>query len=687
MALTLKRRKLIKRPLLDGYRKKTEELYEEQQLAKKKEQESLEPDETLSEKEIEDLFEAKVFLPGVNPWDLPPYEIYEPDSYRDGPEGFIKWCEDHVAIPIYPVGSTMAVWCPISKLPRVKNPSTGRSYWEFWDAQKEVVRECLRMINGQFIYRLIILCWMRGEGKSLLACLIQLWKFFNWTKQQIVLGANSKEQVTFVHFDIMRDIILNSPTLQDLVGKRNIQERRIMIKDESNNIVSVIRSISSFSGIVSNITGYTFSEIFDMRKPTFFVQLDGSIRNIPNALGVIDSTVSSKQHILYNLFDGYVTRKSKTVYFSYRFSAKANHEDYWNPNMTQDQLDDYSAKFPMGDFERYFKNTWGSASEQVFTDEMIQGIGYMGIDGVLGNNQVMMEAITRKVEVEQQMRMLIERRAQNRDLNEERGVINKVVQRLIPVEKYYTLKDKLGMPVMATLQDLEMLGGILDTNWAILAGIDRADPMKVSNRGARTIFTCMAKGLPGSKSKPMLFQSTDTPGQVPSYIYLLLNLVHVESHSLEDLKNLILDCKEEFDGVDILCGERWGIWDLQPWCEDEEIKFEAVFPTYDKQKAAFSEFYLLSREGRFKAPPMAVMGSKEMDMLREEMKYFFHDADKHWFGSPEKNERGGVQDDAIFCASWTVYGGRELNATDFKERRQTPYFGTMIMSNDHLGPR
>ena len=108
-----------------------------------------------------------------------------------------------------------------------------------------------------------------------------------------MLGANSKDQVKFVHFDIMRDIIINSPNLLRIVGRRNLQEKEIRLKDSKSNIVSVIRSISSFSGIVSNITGYTFSEIFDMKNPKFFTQLDGSIRNIPNAMGVIDSTVSS----------------------------------------------------------------------------------------------------------------------------------------------------------------------------------------------------------------------------------------------------------------------------------------------------------------------------------------------------------------------------------------------------------
>jgi len=619
------------------------------------------------------VFVADAPIPIVDVASLPPYEIYAPRSYQDGPEGFIKWCEENVCIPIYPVGAVMAKWCPLGGLPEDLHPKTGKSYITIWEAQKEICRNALRMVDGEFIYRLIVLCWMRGEGKSLLACLIQLWKFFNWSKQQIVLGANSKEQITFVHFDIMKDIILNSPNLLAAIGKKNIQEKKIRLMDKKGNVASVIRAISSFSGIVSNITGYTFSEIFDMKNPRFFVQLDGSIRNIPNALGVIDSTVSTKQHILYGLYDGYIRNTSKTVFFSYRFSRNGLADDYWNPNMHQGQLDDYRSKFPLGDFERYFLNTWSSASQRIFSDEAIEAMKYIGADGLLGNSAEMMKILEQKVLWEQDMRFLTDTgRAEG--LIQLKEKVLSLEKRLMPIEKYYVLRDDGGMPVSASLDDLIRLGNLLDTKWAVLAGIDRADPMKITNRGARTIFTCFAKGLPGSGSRPFLIDE----GHVPNYIYVVLRLVSVLDHSLETLKELILSCKSEYDGLDKLCGERWGIWDLVPWCETENISFEAVFPTYDKQRLAFSELYLLTTGGRFKCPPLGVWGSKETDILREEAKIFYHDPDKHWFGSSEKNEKDGIQDDVLFASAWTIYGGREINANDFRERRSEYWFGTMI---------
>jgi hypothetical protein len=602
---------------------------------------------------------------------FPPYIVYEPTDYRDGPEGFIKWCEDFVCIPIYPEGSDIPVWTPMNKLPVTPNPKTGRSFRGMWEDKKSVYRNALRMKNGRFRYRVIVFCWMRGEGKSLDACLIQLWKFMNWPRQLIVLGANSKDQIKFVHYDIIRDIVLNSPKILHLVGKRNVQEKEIRMRDEKGNIGSRIMPITSFSGIVSNITGYTFSEIFAMKNPKFFVELDGSTRNIPNALGVIDSTVSAKNHILYSLYNNYIKGETKTLYFDYRFSSKGITEDYWNPNMDQDQLDDYRAKFPMGDFEKFFLNTWGSASSKAFSEEMVEAINYLGCDGVIGNHSELMTLL-------KQRNVLINEVAIKGIPIEDK--INKIIPRLKPVTGIYSLSDIHGFPKSATMDDLIKLTRTFDTDWVILHATDRADPLKGTGQSsARTISVCLAKGLPGSRSNPFIPE-----GVVPNYLYVVLSLVFIDSNSLEDIKSHILDCNAEYDGIDCISGERWGLWDLKPWCEEQVIKFDPVYPTYDKQRAAFNELFMAISTGRFKSAPIVIWGSKEQDILKEELNIFYHDTDKRWFGSPEKSEKDGIQDDAVFATGWAMYGGRELSVDNFRSRDKKVWFGDFFPDNSRI---
>ena len=604
-------------------------------------------------------------------------------NYRDGGEGMVQWCNDFVYIPIYPEGEDIAEWYPIANLPTEKNAITGRSYAHIWEEQGKILREALVMENGKFLHNLIVLCWQRGEGKSLLACLIQLWKFFNWPRQQIMLGANSKEQTKFVHYDIMRDIILNSPELYDIVGSKNIQEKEVRIMDGKGNKASILRSISSFSGIVSNITGYTFSEIFDMKNPKFFVQLSGSIRNMPNAIGVIDSTVSDKQHILYQIYSNSIQGKAPRTYFSYRSSKNADPNDYWHPYMDQIQIDSYKSIFPFGEFERYFQNLWSAGQARVFTEEMIEGIGYIGADGGI-MNVVDVEKIiidkTKQVDVMEQM-------AQKKlpDAVEETQVrIQDLYDRLDPVDNIYKLvaQDSIGGNEKASMNDLTRLGDLLDTDFSIHAGLDLSDPT-ARRSAARSIVTVIAKGLIGSRSNPHTF--TMTNDGVPKYVYFVLFMSHIVSPSLNTVKELLDECHEEYDGVDTLCSERWGMWDFQEWCDDREIKFEAVFPTYDRQREAFMELYNAIKYGRFKSPQILIEGSKTRDILREELGLFDHDTDKRWFGSPEKGEKYGIQDDAVYSVGWSIYGGRLFGVNDFRIRKGTHNFGMLIQNRDLLG--
>jgi hypothetical protein len=608
---------------------------------------------------------------------------YIPKNYKDGAEGMIQWCNDFVCVPVYAEGDDMATWVRLGELSDVVNPKTNRSSKQMWEEQCEILREALQMENSRFIYRLIIFCWPRGDGKSLLACLVQLWKFFNWPRQQIMLGANSKEQTKFVHYDIIRDIIINSPRLYEMIGgERNIQEKEIRIVDAEGNVRSMIRSISSFSGIVSNITGYTFSEIFDMKNPKFFVQLDGSIRTIPNALGVIDSTVSAKDHILYKLYTNFMMGKSKTVFFSYRFSRKGNVEDYWNPNMDEDQLKDYETKFPLGDFERYFLNKWNSGNVKVFSKEQIEEIGLIGADNYILNHETLSEILIERTKIEDTILDLTKRQKLDGQkttpiLNDKRAFLTKRLQK---VDNLYVLKDNFERPCMLNNLGLNQLSAKFNTDWSILAGIDMADPYAIKGK-ARSIVTIVAKGLPGSLNNPYAINVLS-----PKYIYFLLMLAQAEKNSIDNIKDLLEEADSEYQGIDTLCSERYGVWDMEAWCDDHTIKFEPVFPNYQKQKEAFKEYYIAIKEGRYKAPDVYLSGAKNRDIFREEHENFDHDDETKWFGSSEKNEVRGIQDDTVFSGMWCFFGGRNLTAMDFRPRSiNNESFGYFQGSNDLTG--
>lgn len=597
------------------------------------------------------------------------------ERYRDGGDGFCAWCEENVRIPVYKNNAPIPSWVLIGELSTEPVESTGRSFWDMWCNQREVLKRALVMKDGRLKHRLIVFCWPRGEGKSALACLIQLWKFFNFPRQQIMLGANSKDQVKFVHFDIMRDTVLNSPNLLRIVGKRNVQEKEIRLQNKEGVTVSLIRSISSFSGIVSNITGYTFSEMFDMKNPKFFVQLDGSTRNIPNALGVIDSTVSEKTHVLYKLYKTHQRNKDPNLFFHYRCSPEGSYKDMWHPYNSQEQLDSYREKFPQAEFDRYFKNIWEVAGSKFFKAEVVKAANYIGVYGTLGMHSEVVNILQKAEKIEASIERMDEDFGYSR-IESMKSEIQKIKSPLTPLSSVYQLSTESGHARHCTFEELQKLGQLYNTDFAICIGLDRADPMKQDlTKGARTILTAVAKGLPNSKNNPEIYMEDSA---VKKYIYFLVDIVHIESSTLNEIQHHIQKLHDEFDGLESFCSERWGMWDFGPWCEEKEMRFEAIQPSYDRQKAAFSELYSLHQQGLFKTPEVRIPGAKNSNLLEEEILLFDHNPAKKWYGSPEKNEKYGVQDDSVFSLAWAIYGGRELAIDDFRERSTSIIFGEMF---------
>ncbi len=592
-------------------------------------------------------------------------------DYRNGGEGCCLWAEDNLCVSMYRPNTTIPEWIPLSDIPKQKNSVTGRSPYDMWQHQKEALCRALEMKDARFIYRLIVLCWMRGESKSFLACLIQLWKFCCWPKQTIVLGANSKDQVKFVHFDIIRDMVFNSPNILSIVGKKNVQEKEIRLKNKDGAVVSFIRPISSFSGIVSNITGYTFSEIFDMKKPKFFEQLHGSIRNIPNALGTIDSTVSDKTHILYKLFKTYTAGKDKTLYFSHRESPEALEQDYWNPEMTQQQLNSY--KTTLVNFAQYFMNTWDAGSVRPITEAMIEACTYTGYDKQIVANTNLVNLCEEKAEYAKKRDKALEINAFNMaKASEMRNHYDKKYREI--EERLIKFKELEGNYLMPT-EEIESLGDLYGTDFCILSGLDRADPLKDNlESGARTMLTIIAKGLPDSR---FIHHSVYDDDYLPKYIYIPVGIFHIPDNSLETIKSRLNNVHLEI-GIDSFCSERWGVWDMVEWFDANDVSYEILHPTYEKQRAAFSALFEVMSNARFKINCTNLLGVKDDSQFREECLHFVHHKNKRQYVSDEKDQINGVQDDLIYSIGWALYGGRELGVTDFRSLKKSSFFGSYI---------
>ena len=589
--------------------------------------------------------------------------------YQTAPLGAETWLEDHVCVFITDVNTGKQYWCPLKKLPDTPHPITGRSYKQFWDWQKEnVIRPATsRNKQGQLYYHTIILCMPRGDGKSYLAALLLLWRFFTQLRQLIVLGSNSRNQSNWAMYDILKDMIVNSPMLLSIIGYEGIREKNIVLRDGLGQVASSIQSVSTFSGILSNLTCYNFTELFQQKNSNFFNQIDGSRRNIPDSQGIIDSTVSVKDHTLYKLYEASSLSKNTDpgIFFLYRYSETADYRDFLHPHMTQMQLNSFKGKFTPADFARYFKNTWELGDTKVFSPAVVRSIQYIGYQGSLGLQQSIVSTCAKQIKYEEDPDSTL---SKNLEMD------------LMPIP--YSLTDNLH-PISATITDLETLSELYDTQWAIGIGLDLADPLKDDiTRGARSIVSCIAKGLPGSRSNPSLHLISEGK---PRYIYFLLGLKHVETNEVEDVQYYIDGLLYDFGYINTICSERWGAAGLRPFAEENYIALELISPTYEKQRTGFNEFYRLVRTGYFKCPLTVIAGSREEDIVREEMAYFEHDVTRKWYGSPQKANPLGVQDDCMFSICWNIYGMRELTPDDFRQLNKTIFMGASLSNKELAG--
>ena len=585
--------------------------------------------------------------------------------YRFDPKGPETWIEDHIRVFITDVLTGQQSWVSVGKLPDTPHPVTGRSYKQMWERQKlEIIRPAMsRDEHGHLKYHTVILCVPRGEGKSFVNCMLMLYRFFVFPKQLIVLGSNSRDQSKFSLYDIMRDMCLNSPQLLHILGDKGVREKSIILTDRQGNTVSSIATVSTFTGILSNITACAFSEFF-LSEPSgkFFTQLDSSRRNIPDSQSFIDSTVSTRDHMLYRMYEAATSGKDPGIFFYYR-DSEGRQEDFSHPMMTQAQLDSFRVKFLPSEFERFFLNKWSGDIGKFFTRPMIEAMRWLSEP----SHADLMRKVTTLHKLKQSE---LPREA------EIRGIMSE----LQPLP--YSLSDN-GHPRDADQIDLSVLSDKYDTHFALGVGIDMSDALKDDlTAGARTIVTLIAKGLIGSRSNPTLWQGVDKSKL--NFIYFVLSLRHIEDAELTSVIWRIERYLDSFNFIYSICGERYGLAGLRAWAVERDQNIELIAPTKGVQKASFNMLYQSVSTGRFKVPELAVPGYVEDDVFREELKVFQYDSSKTWYGSPYKDSANKQQDDTVFATALGMYGLRDAGPDDFVDFSNT-FMGTVIQPDDLVG--
>lgn len=566
------------------------------------------------------------------------------------------WAEHHIYMKVQDFKTGGYRMCLLGNLPTAKHPDTGRSYRDIWEWQKEelIVPACERSSDGKFKYDTIVFCTPRGEGKTYVNVIIALHRFFCFPAQRIICGANSKNQSVFSVKTIAEELIFNSDRLLALVPREDIKDKEIRLRDSRGEVGNRLIAISAKHGVFSNASCAIFSEIFQMAPPfSMYYQLDSSRRNVPNSVVLVDSTVSDKNHVLYQLYD--ISKKPESqTFFYYSYSDSGDYKDYHHPLMTQRQLDSFREKFIPSEFKAFFLNKWTGKETTFFTRQMVDAMEFAGVDGVVGN----------QTEVLSVCRSIYEK--------ENSGVpYDTELKRFMPLP--YKLESNL-LPRFIDLDEIDKLKNLYDTDFALGIGIDLADPLKDDlTLGARTIVTFVLKGLPGSLSDPTMGMVDDSDLDSLNFVYFLAGLFHVESSDTEDVVKIISIGIDNIGLPYNMMVERWGSTEIYKYAEREDLPIEVVSPVHGLQREMFNRLYRLMLKGMVKSPKLAIIGASDYnyntkfghkDIIREELSNFIYDSQKKFYGSKTKNRPKGIQDDSIYSFAYAIHSLRMANVQD-----------------------
>lgn len=525
--------------------------------------------------------------------------------------------------------------------------------------------------NGRFKHRFIRICRPRGDFKSFDAILIFLFRFFNMAREKILLAANSKDQSDYALYDEAKDIILNSPNLINTPGIE-VKEKEVVLMSGRKEVFNRIKSIASKQGALSNATCIVFSEIYKLRDQQFISELEGSIRGVPNAMSIIESTVSRKGTYYHRQYLASIENKSPYIYFQY-YADK-----HYNPRITQEELDLYKVSLFPHEYKMFFENKWEDAGSGIFSEAEIYEMGIVALDGKLGPSLELRNTIKEYLEMRQTFRKI-------------KGVTDtsRLEKDINNIKKRFTYIDEL-YSIPATRSDLiniQKRYGIRDL--IIGMGLDRAE--QLTSNSDRTVLSTVAKSYIDSDR----------------WICFVLDMFIPNSPKSIPIHRRIEYNHTEYGWISEIDLEKSQCLDIWNWCQERAYTATLQSASYEHQYSMFLEMSRLVRAGLFKCPTIPIWHDDkgnvyyeippddQDDIFREEMRVFEHENRSVTstgrvsgrFGSPYKRggqvKPGQPNDDTIYSMGHAVFA---VNRGDVPASSiNKSVFMNVMYNNDVIG--
>lgn len=204
--------------------------------------------------------------------------------------------------------------------PRILTVRNNFEVWEPTNNQRKRIDEILKTDQEEsFIHSMSLLIEPRRHGKSTIFALILLWLFCSRKHYVIQLLGNSQWHCEKTQFNLILQIIENTPKLNTLIPPKNRLIREVR-NPRTKSVIRMPEGTSTTSAFGSKINVLWVSDLHASPDITVFNSVQASLLDSQDSLLFIDSNISYTDSVVDSLFS-----ESKTDPSIY-----AHHTEYKN---------------------------------------------------------------------------------------------------------------------------------------------------------------------------------------------------------------------------------------------------------------------------------------------------------------------------------------------------------------------
>lgn len=263
-------------------------------------------------------------------------------SWRGGFKGFERFLRD--ARPIVNSGGKRAVF-------------------ELWPWQRDIIRESFAPQ-----IRTVVLSWPRRHGKSTVNALRTLWHACTKPDATIVVAALNLDQGIATGFKLIKDCILATPALRDLVGAENVLTDSIRFP-WGTTIETLTASPGSALGRGIDVLFCT--ELAAAPPDGGVFQPLASGLGDRQGIALIDSTASCGEgHVFHAMWKTSEAGEDPTLFFS--LITWAPGQPILTPLLSESFLESRRRSMLPAEFRRYHQNLWTTGGSPLFQAEEVE---------------------------------------------------------------------------------------------------------------------------------------------------------------------------------------------------------------------------------------------------------------------------------------------------------------------------